>query len=182
MKKKIAPLLVIPLLALLVIANYNLHTELAQEKEYTSILQEHMSILSNAHYEVASRLAALESPPEPQIPSNNPGNIVKGVSWQGEVSCNGRFECFKSPEHGIRAMGKLIHTYKTRHGLTTVEAIINRWAPPHENDTKSFVKFVKRAVRGDVNNTHNLIKAIITFEQGRQPYSDETIARGLTLV
>lgn len=131
---------------------------------------------------LSAKLEAKKSPPAPQIPSNNPGNIVKGVDWQGEVACKGRFECFKSPEHGIRAIGKLLHTYKTKHNLNTVEEIITRWAPPHENNTAEFIKFVKRAVRGSTTNTHNFVKAIITFEQGRQPYSDETISRGLGLV
>ena len=99
--------------------------------------------------------------------TSNPGNIVKGNKWIGEVHCKGRFECFRAPEYGVRAMAIIIKNYKKKYGLTTVEQIIHRWAPPHENNTQEFIRFVRKRVGSDYT-LEQLIDAIIIFEQGRQ--------------
>jgi tetrahydromethanopterin S-methyltransferase subunit F len=36
----------------------------------------------------------------------------------------------------------LLHTYKVKHGLDTIEKMIGRYAPPTENDTKRYIEFV----------------------------------------
>lgn len=115
------------------------------------------------------------------VPHNNPGNLVKGNDWQGEVSCEGRFECFEKPEYGIRAMARVLLNYREKHGLTTVPEIIRRWAPPHENDTRAFAKYVQKRLDTYGHNTFNLIEAIILYEQGKQPYSLETIKKGVRM-
>lgn len=77
--------------------------------------------------------------------NNNPGNIRNsGVKYQGEVrpSKDKAFKQFSSMAYGYRAMHKILQTYYKKYGLTTIRAIINRWAPPVENDTEAYIKHV----------------------------------------
>lgn len=76
--------------------------------------------------------------------NNNPGNIVDGAfaqSLPGYVGSDGRFAVFNTLESGAHAMQRLLQGYGKK-GLNTVESIINRWAPPSENDTGSYAKTV----------------------------------------
>ena len=43
---------------------------------------------------------------------------------------------------GYRAMFVIIRTYMRKYGLTTIDGIISRWAPPTENDTKKYIDTV----------------------------------------
>lgn len=122
--------------------------------------------------------------------NNNPGNIRHGDNWQGIAQGNDKsFVTFKSPEYGIRAMAKILLNYERKYGLNTVAGLINRWAPPVENNTTSYVNAVaaKLGVSPNqeikVNNyLKPLMKAIIHHENGLQPYSDALIDDGLALV
>lgn len=76
---------------------------------------------------------------------NNPGNIrISTTKWQGEIipSADKSFKQFVSLAHGYRSMLKLIRNYKIFYGLDTIEKIINRWAPPNENNTSNYIAFV----------------------------------------
>jgi len=119
--------------------------------------------------------------------NHNPGNLVKGSSpWAGEVSgADARFASFATPEHGIRALGKNLIAYQDKHGIDTVEGIISRWAPASENDTRAYVAAVAKAVgvapgaKIDLHDSKTLTgitRAIIGFENGRQPYTDQQIS------
>lgn len=79
----------------------------------------------------------------------NPLNIERGTKWKGlrEVQGDTRFCQFISMQYGWRAALVIIRNYiKGRSGagrpLDTIEKIINRWAPPKENQTSSYVKTV----------------------------------------
>ena len=123
------------------------------------------------------------------IRNNNPGNIEKGIGFQGEVDgADGRFAIFSSPEAGIRALARNLLTYQDKHGLDTVTAILNRWAPSSENDTASYA----RAVAGemgvsataqlnlrDPDTLQRLTAAIIRHENGMQPYGAEALTEGV---
>jgi len=77
--------------------------------------------------------------------NNNPGNIRQSaVRYQGEVIPSGdpAFKQFKTIVWGYRAMFMLLYTYQKRHGLNTVQNIIQRYAPPLENDTETYLKAV----------------------------------------
>lgn len=123
------------------------------------------------------------------IRNNNPGNIEKGVGFQGEVQGNdSRFATFDSPESGIRGLARNLLTYQNRYGLNTVDAIINRWAPGNENNTGAYVSAVARAMGVAANDSldlHNpdtlekLTTAIIQHENGMQPYGPEHIRAGV---
>lgn len=134
--------------------------------------------------------------------SNNPGNIDRtSERWIGmskDQSADPRFAVFDSPEYGIRALMRTLITYYDRHGLKTVRGVINRWAPPVENNTGAYVGRVAAALGvgpDDEIDTHDrdtciaLAQAIVRHElgnaasYGRPPnwYDDDIYARAAAL-
>ena len=75
--------------------------------------------------------------------------------------------------------------------IDTVQEIIDRWAPPSDNNpTDAYAEFVRKQLglaveqQLDVYNYDTmagLVKAIIQFENGEQPYTDAQIMKGLVL-
>ena len=128
------------------------------------------------------------------IRNNNPGNIEQGVAeWEGlssDQSGDERFATFDSPEHGIRAFARTLDTYQNTHDLNTIGDIVDRWAPPVENDTTGYAAFVAGEVGVGVDDDVDLsddkvmasiITAMIQMENGEQPYEEETIRRGIRM-
>lgn len=133
------------------------------------------------------------------IRQNNPGNIVRvrGVTWEGQAKeQGGRFVRFIEPKWGIRAICRVLITYadarKARDGsrIDTVREIIERWAPPHENDTDAYARHVasKLDVKPDEilsikepETMRALVESIILHENGQQPYTDAQIEAGMVL-
>ena len=126
------------------------------------------------------------------IRNNNPGNIRHGDKWQGlsAEQTDSEFCVFSQPEYGIRALCRILRTYQRKYGLRDVHSIINRFAPPVENDTESYIKSV--CLKLDVTPETlidleekgimlNLLKAIIRHENGEQPYSDEALLQGIEM-
>lgn len=127
--------------------------------------------------------------------NNNPGNIIQsGIAWQGKLDnpTDSRFEQFDTAQNGIRALAKLVISYQDKHGLRTVRGIINRWAPPVENNTTAYVIAVANAVGVKPDDTIDVYRhetlvalttAIIRHENGEQPYAarmiDEAVASAL---
>ena len=77
----------------------------------------------------------------------NPGNIRQSKGrYKGEVrpSRDPAFKQFETMAWGYRAIFVLLHTYRTRHGLRTIAAMIARWAPPSENKTELYIRTVSR--------------------------------------
>lgn len=71
------------------------------------------------------------------VKNNNPLNIEYNArnDWDGQLSNKGgRFCRFKHPAYGFRAAAKVLRSYH-RQGFRTLEQMINRFAPDHENDT-----------------------------------------------
>lgn len=92
---------------------------------------------------------ATQSPSLPRgIRNNNPGNIRHSTQtfWVGESKDQPdySFVKFDSPEYGIRALMKILLAYYNEHGLKTIKSIIERYAPPTENDTDSYIKIVSK--------------------------------------
>lgn len=128
------------------------------------------------------------------IRNYNPGNIRWGDKWQG-LDPKGRekdpaFCVFVAPEWGIRALAKILQNYQVKYHLRDVRSILNRYAPPCENDTESYIYSVCRVLGvGDKEhiNVFNpvimlpLLKAIIKHENGQQPYSNEVLLKGIKL-
>lgn len=137
------------------------------------------------------------------IRNNNPGNIDYSpkVKWQNldEPPTDGRFCRFKTPPDGIRALCRVLITYQDKRQaadgsrIDTVREIVERWAPPNENDTTAYTNRVRAALgltgpeeEGEVD-VHDyacmrpLVKAIIKHENGIQPYTDAQIDKGLLM-
>lgn len=77
--------------------------------------------------------------------NNNPCNIRwrKDIAWQGQTGHDDKYFCrFSSRIYGYRAVFALLRTYRLRYSITTVDAIIRRFAPPSENATDRYVRHV----------------------------------------
>lgn len=135
------------------------------------------------------------------IRNHNPGNIDRHpkVRWQGmsaDQSGDRRFVVFDAPKWGIRAIARVLITYQDARQaadgskIDTIREIIARWAPPVENDTGAYAQHVAKLTRLGVDEKIDvydhatmraLVIAIITHENGVQPYDDATIDAGLKL-
>lgn len=125
------------------------------------------------------------------IRNNNPGNLEysKTNPWVGQTGDDGRFAKFETPEHGIRALGRNLISYQ-RQGIDTVNDIINRWAPPSDNNnTEAYIQAVCAQLGVtpdqplDASNPDTLkalCASIIQHENGSQPYSDQQLATGVS--
>lgn len=133
--------------------------------------------------------------------NQNPGNIDfdPAIHWVGQLglercpvdeSYRCRFARFSDPIYGIRALAKLLVTYITRDGANTVRKIVERWAPPSDdNDTSAYVTAVAGTVgfdpgailTPDAPTISALTRAIIVHENGRCIYDAPIIDRGVAL-
>ena len=136
------------------------------------------------------------------IRNNNPGNIEfynqPGASMESK---GGRFARFSTPEQGINAMSKqldLYYTGKSRNvtkPINTIQDIITTWAPPKnkkgqvENDTTAYIAAVAKSMGvaptaklnlRDPNTKAALMSAMITQENGGNPYTREQYIAGIT--
>lgn len=121
------------------------------------------------------------------IRNNNPGNIRVGKDqWEGMTGDDGAFVTFDSPESGVRALGKNLLSYG-RQGYDSIEKIINRWAPPNENDTKAYIDSVVAATGipatqsldlSDPDTLSSLAQAISFHETGSR-YDPEVYQKGV---
>lgn len=86
--------------------------------------------------------------------TNNPLNIRFSSSnyWRGQTANIKGFCAFKSMDYGYRAAYLLLCNY-IRNGHNTIESIINRWAPPSENNTENYIKFVEEETMIDKHKT-----------------------------
>lgn len=122
------------------------------------------------------------------IRNNNPGNIrVSKDQWEGMTGDDGAFVTFDSPESGVRALGKNLLSYG-RQGYDSIEKIINRWAPPNENDTQSYIDSVVAATgipatqSLDLSNPDTLssLAQAISFHETGSRYDPEVYQKGVT--
>lgn len=128
------------------------------------------------------------------VRNNNPGNIDYNEKnkWQGQLGIEEgvplpRFARFDTPQNGIRAIAKLLLNYHKK-GFTTVQAMINRWAPPTENNTDAYVKAVAHVV-GVAPTEHipqlslyqlvQMTQAIIRHENGYEPFNRAVVTDGV---
>lgn len=91
--------------------------------------------------------------------NNNPGNIRNSKTvWQGEItpSTDRSFKQFKSMAYGYRAMIKLLQNYSRLNGCHTLRTMISRWAPPSENDTRSYIFTVSKLTGIDPDKRINI--------------------------
>ena len=82
------------------------------------------------------------------IRNNNPLNIRRSKDkWKGmrAVQSDAQFVQFESLEWGWRAAFYLLtRTYYHKYRLFTIRAIVQKWAPAIENNTKAYIANVSR--------------------------------------
>ena len=82
------------------------------------------------------------------IRNNNPLNVRRSKDkWQGlrVVQTDAEFCQFETMAYGWRAAFVLLtRTYYHTYRLYSIRAIISRWAPPNENNTKRYIENVSR--------------------------------------
>ena len=119
---------------------------------------------------------------------NNAGNIerTEGFAGQatdkgyegGKVSKDGRFAIFDSSVMGLRAMFRDLRTKMNRHDADTsfpyrghLVKMIYEYAPPNENNTELYYKYVKSQLKDDMVTEANLpivVKAMIQYENTKE--------------
>lgn len=139
------------------------------------------------------------------IRNNNWGNIrlqrwqIRNIQeggwkryWFGEVQGEDKeFASFKNVAMGLRAMIKMLRTYKRAYGITTVEGAIKRYAPPngrdsnnvaYKNKTEAYINYVLQHVGPEIQHydkcyMRRLIRAMCEMENGKwkiaEVWSDE---------
>jgi len=113
------------------------------------------------------------------IRNNNPGNIKKtNTQWEGmtEEQTDSTFVSFDSPEMGVRALARVLNTYNTQYNLDDISGMVSRFAPPTENDTQNYIKFVseksgiprnrKITLQDNPEDMKKVIAAMIEMEGG----------------
>lgn len=118
--------------------------------------------------------------------NHNWGNLKATRLQQmfGSVASDAQgFRKFASDEEGFKAMQNQLKIYQTR-GLTTVESIVKRWAPPSENPTAAYIQRVAKDTgfapgaqlnMNDPAIMSKLIAAMARVESGKNRYSSDQI-------
>jgi len=139
-----------------------------------------------------------DSPPvllvhHPEMPrgirNNNPMNVELGEDWLGLVEGEDRRFCtFETPVMGIRAAARVLRTYKRQHRICTLKGIVWRWAPPAENNSRAYLRDVRRRTGwspwevidlDDKEVLFQVLKAMIKHENGIMPYDARTLRLGI---
>lgn len=75
------------------------------------------------------------------IERTNPGNIRY---FSGCIGNNRGFCVFPSFEAGVYQVYRQLVIYYTRDKLRTITAILNKYAPPSENNTNAYISFLSK--------------------------------------
>lgn len=127
------------------------------------------------------------------LTNNNPGNIRhSSTRWQGELAVSesarvldADFKTFMSMAYGYRAMFKLLHNYSTLYGISTLEGMIFRWAPPVENNSSAYLAAVaswsgiapsSRVDTTDSTTMTALVSAMSRMENGALAVAEDVFA------
>lgn len=126
--------------------------------------------------------------------NNNPLNIRKNAAnaWKGKVvpGTDSAFEQFITMAYGYRAALYLLRKY-IGQGHNTIRKIINKWAPPTENNTSSYVNNVATRTginadtpisRDDREKLCKIAWAMAWSENGTAPSSMNDIYEGWALL
>ena len=125
--------------------------------------------------EVTPRAASTGGGQPRGIRNNNPGNIEDGPfaqSLPGYNGSDGRFAIFETPQDGVNAGAQLLGSY-ARRGVVTPAQVINRWAPPSDNNpTQAYAQYVAQRLGIGVDDPipesrrGEAFQAINEFENG----------------
>ncbi len=120
--------------------------------------------------------------------NNNPGNIEYGrwAKTHGAAGAEaaGRFAVFQSAQDGLDALAALLQGYAAK-GLNTVRSIISKYAPASDGNPSSYMATVAKRLGvgmdsalnlSDRNVLATLMRSIVQFENGKNPYSNDMLA------
>lgn len=112
------------------------------------------------------------------IRNNNPGNIRKGTTWRGSIGDDGAFVRFENYVYGVRAIARILQTYKTRHGIKSLATLAARWAPASDGNQPDKYADYLATVTGinktaqidlaDYNTAFLITRGITAMENGAQ--------------
>lgn len=118
--------------------------------------------------------------------NNNPGNIrISSSNWKGKVptsrNTDKAFEQFDYYVWGVRAMIVLLRNYINRNNLNTIRKIMSKYAPPSENHTDTYAKWVAnkagigidQPITGTQQFLRPLVKAMAHYENGQEAVDDD---------
>lgn len=136
--------------------------------------------------------------PNRGVRNNNPLNIRVGQDWKGEMPDSQKntdqkaekaFEVFQTPADGFRAAAIILRNYQKKQGLKTIFAMVHRFAPPSENNTVAYCRFVAEAMGIDPHDEFDFTDYRMAFPMLRamaiketsHAFSDADINRGLEM-
>jgi hypothetical protein len=106
------------------------------------------------------------------IIQNNPANLRgESVPWYGKTGYKNGFSVFSKMDYGVTALHTDLSA-KLSKGVNTIDKIITMFAPPSENNTQNYIKFVvqKTGLSKDAilnkNDVPVLMHAIMIMETG----------------
>lgn len=118
--------------------------------------------------------------------NNNPGNLrISSSNWKGKVpsskNTDGAFEQFDYYVWGVRAMVVLLRNYINKNRLTTIRQIMAKYAPPSENHTDTYAKWVAnksgigidQQITATQQHLRPLVKAMAHYENGQDAVDDD---------
>ena len=94
------------------------------------------------------------------------------------------FVQFVNPAYGFRAAFVLLRTYRKKYGCDTIRKIIERWAPPNENNTEAYIRHVsewsgigadKRIAGQDANAYIAIVAAMSRVENGVEARMEDVV-------
>lgn len=168
--------------------------------DLTATLEADLSEIPAGHRSAYPNLTF--APDDPRgLRNNNPGNIKKDETrWAGlrtpDLQLDTTFFQFVEMKWGIRAVAKILRSYETRHGIRTVLAMSNRWAPTDDgNEPDAYARNVLAGADGAIASVDGqislsdpdvafaVIRGIAFAENGPKArlISDDTVRLGISL-
>jgi len=111
--------------------------------------------------------------------NNNYGNLRTNDPFEGKTGVNKSYDTYETPEKGMRALARVLDTYSSKHGINTIDQLINRYAPASDNtggSHENYKKFLAQRLGVNPNDPIDvkgrraeLMDAIIRFENKNRP-------------
>lgn len=97
--------------------------------------------------------------------------LSNGARWEGQIGVDVHGHViFEHPAYSIRAGAMILKNYEDRHGINTIEGIINRFCEGNKKQYVSFLckelDFKPRQKISIKKHLHRIIPAMIKFETG----------------
>lgn len=154
--------------------------ELEEEIAQLRMVIDMMHIVQSPPIPVVKPEPAPEPEPEPQDTTlaqrnNNPLNI-KGTGWEGQIGTDKLGHAiFSSPDYGVRAAALVLRSYNKKHGIQSVQAIVNRFCRTKGGIKKQYIDYLCQELQVKPNEKFDLIrrmpellKAMARFESGEE--------------